>query len=348
MTDNRKYRFDYEHNGLVGEVKLRLRALSALRAMILKIASYLAVREKEHGFVLLVDPVISSASLQQEWRSLERTLQRHIVDRMSLFTYEKNDFNGWPEQPGAGMKEYLQEALGLVAWPGGYSLPRPDYSAVILGTLLQQKLTKTPPESLTVKSIGQLAGCSYPTVAARLKHLDYVLQRSQGQGVELKRFPVQEWKALVLQSRKARSSKYFRDRSGKPRTPAALLDRLARMELDEVAVGGAIAAETMFPEIDIIGNPRLDLCVHAPGKTVDLGFIEALDPALQETGEAESPVHVALHFTRSQESYFSELAPGLKRVGLVDCLLDLHDMHFDRQANEWLAALVQDRFRAND
>jgi hypothetical protein len=118
------------------------------------------------------------------------------------------------------------------------------------------------------------------------------------------------------------------------------MERLARMQLGHVAVGGVPAASAWYPGIDIAGNPRLDLSVHAPGKQVDLSFVQALDPALQEAADPAAPAHLALHFTRSKESYHTQLAPGLQRAGRVDTLFDLHDLRFDQLANEWLGVLL--------
>lgn len=342
--------FEYRREDTIGEVKVHLRSVSTLRAMVLEMASFLAVNSKFNGFILLVDPVISEARLQEEWQKYMQTILPDITRRLSLLKYRggkfhgrPEDFKGWPEDLGRELRFHLDEALKSISWASSERLPRPDYFSVILKVLLQHKLVKTPPERLTSKSIGQLAGCSYPTVASTLNKLDHVLLKSSSQGIELKRFPKEAWQAAILGSRKSRSTKFYQDRSGKPRTPAILMERLASLQIESVAIGGVQAAQSHFSDLDIAGNPRLDLSIHAPGKTVDLSFINSLDPALQQVNDLNAPVHLAVHFTRSAESYFSPFAPGLKRAGVVDCLLDLHEMHFHAQANEWLANLLNER-----
>lgn len=54
-----------------------------------------------------------------------------------------------------------------------------------------------------------------------------------------------------------------------------------------------------------------------------------------------------LHFVRSKESYFSDFSNGLKRAGVVECMLDLHEMRFVDQANDWMNALLKQRAKAS-
>jgi hypothetical protein len=341
VTGNSDSPFDYAKNGVVGEVKHALRSVNALRAVFLQLAVYLARHQDARGFILLDEPLVSDDRLRAEWTGFVSATRPEVAERLSLVKHAERSYLGWPQRPAPDLLEHVRQALHPQPLVQGLTLPRADCPSLVLIVLLESLLAGTSPGSLTVKSIGQRAGCSYPSVAAALRGLEPTLRRAPGRGVELRRFPVREWRALVLASRKVRSSRYYRDRSGQPRQAGALMERLARMQLNHVAVGGVAAASAWYPGIDIAGNPRLDLSVHAPGKHVDLGFVQALDPALQEEADPAAPAHLALHFTRSRESYHTQLAPGLQRAGRVDSLLDLYDLRFDPQADEWLREMLQ-------
>jgi hypothetical protein len=343
LGDSDSYRFDYESDGVVADVKMRLRALAPLRSAVMHMAAYLGKHPEAHGFLLLIDPRVSDARLQQEWEMLELTVQRTITRRIALVRERNGDYRGWPP----GREEVLHAQLETVhqSVPGERRtrLRRPDYYSVILQILIQQWLTGAPAEPLTAKLLGDLAGCSYPTVAAALERLRHVLRESAGRGIELDRFPAEEWQAFILNADRIRGTKRYRDRSGKPRHPAALMDRLQSVSRLDVAVGGVIAALDHAPDLDLVGTPRLDLCVHAPENHVDLSFIETLDPALEETRDRELPAYLAVHFVRSRESFFSGSIGGLPRAGVLECLLDLYELRLVPQANDWMAALRAQR-----
>jgi hypothetical protein len=332
--------FDYAANGVVGEVKSRLRSVSALRDGVMRLAVYLARHPDARGFMMLHEPAISDERLQNEWAGIESALSPGVVERLILVKHTGRTYEGWPRRPQPDLVAHLRKAFDAKP-AAGEVLPRADCRSLVLIVLLENLLSRSSPGALTVKSICEAAGCSYPSVAATLDELEPVLRRTPDRSVELRRFPTDEWRALVLASRKLRSSRYFRDASGQPRPPAALIERLGKMQLDHVAVGGVPAATAWFQDLDIVGNPRLDLLVHAPGKRADLAFIHQLDPALQESDDLSTPANLALHFTRSKQDHFAEWTMGLKKAGRVDCLLDLHDLGFGQQAEEWLHAMLE-------
>jgi len=342
LSKLKRQRFDYAKDNVVGVVKSHLRALAPLHSTFLEIAAYLAAHESALGFVLIVDPGVSEARLQQEWQTIVQTIRQDIAQRMSLFKYEKEAYQGWPQDPEPQVRIHLDAALNaLPAVIRTTQLPRPDYYSIILKILIQHCLTRTPPAPLTARLIGELAGCSFPTVKSALDRLNHLLRKAPGGGIELKRFPAEEWQALILGADRVRATKRYQDRSGKPRSPAFLIERLAGLQRENVAVGGVTAALDFYPELDLVGSPRLDLCIHAPGRYADLSFIEELDPALQESSDPEAPVYLALHFVRSKESFFTEFANGLKRAGVVECLMDLYEMRLPDQANDWMNALLK-------
>ncbi len=328
---------------MVGVVKPRLRALAPLRSAFIEIASFLAAHENSLGFVLLTDPGVSAARLEQEWQNIAKIVRPEIAQRTSLFDYTAGAYQSWPPDRVPELRSHLDRVLDGASTSTGIKLPRANYFTIILKLLLEHRLSGAPAIPLTAKLIGELAGCSFPTVKSTLDQLTHVLRKSPGGGIELKRFPAQEWQALILGADRSRATRRYQDRSGKPRSTAFLIERLANLHRDDIAIGGVAAALDYYPELDLVGSPRLDLCIHAPGQHADLRFIEALDPALQETKGAEAPVSLALHFVRSKASFFTDFSNGLKRAGVVECLLDLYELRLPDQANDWMNELLKQK-----
>ena len=128
--------------------------------------------------------------------------------------------------------------------------------------------------------------------------LGNALLRHSDRSFELQYFPKEAWEWLLVHLDKSRFTKRYTDRSGKPRSIKSLLKRLAKMGNENIAVAGSIGTQHHYPDIDIIGTPRLDLTVHCPHKYLNIDFVEKLDPALKEERDKNIPASVVLHFIR--------------------------------------------------
>ena len=126
------------------------------------------------------------------------------------------------------------------------------------------------------------------------------------------------------------------------------LDRLANMHLAHIGVGGVSGALAIYPDLNITGSPRLDVCVHAPGRIADIEFVKKLDPALESTDNPMEPAQLVLHFVRSAHSYFEQYLPGIKSASWVECMLDLHEMRLSAQADEWLNQWIRETTSHNE
>ena len=178
-------------------------------------------------------------------------------------------------------------------------------------------------------------GC-YPTVREALRRLGSVIKRQSDRRFELAYFPRDEWSGLVAVSNQARSTVRFADRSGQPRSPEAHLRRLEKLRVPNLAVAGVFGAKHFYPDLDLVGSPRLDLSFHCPGRHADLSFVERLDPALAKTEDTREPVSLVLHFVRRGTSLFELRPDGLLWADPVECLLELHDARLEPQAREFL------------
>lgn len=341
---------DYESDNLIGEVKYGLRAVPLIRSAILQLADALSKNVAHRGFLLLVDSHISKERIDEEWTLIQRTINPDIAERLGIYLQQGEMVRGWPADPDEELSAHLQRAVKSESTQAGIRLPKTDNFSVILKILLLNWLgpTSRKPEVLTMKRLGELAGCSYPTVASSINRLEGFLEQTYSEGIKLRRFPNDEWHAMILGADKIRATQRFVDRSGQPRRPQFLLDRLAEMHLDHVGVGGVPGALAVYPDLNITGSPRLDICVHAPGKVADIAFVKKLDPALEPADNPMEPAQVVIHFVRSDHSYFEQHLPGINRASWVECMLDLHEMRLNAQADEWLHQWVKKKASRNE
>ncbi|MFA6313943.1 MAG: hypothetical protein WC681_20895 [Sterolibacterium sp.] len=196
---------------------------------------------------------------------------------------------------------------------------------------------------MTTDWLMKTVGCSYPTAARALEKMGHAIVRRTDRRAVLRGFPGEEWARLVSLSDEIRSTARFVDRSGQTRSPQSLLRRLAQLGRDDIAVGGIEGARHYDPNIDLIGLPRLDLSLHCPGRRVDWGFIERLDPALERTEQRDAPAVLVVHLVRRKVSLFQSGADGMQWADPVECLLDLHEARLESQAKAFRAFFEKHR-----
>jgi hypothetical protein len=172
-----------------------------------------------------------------------------------------------------------------------------------------------------------------------VKRFGRTIARRPDRRLELREFPRQEWGRLLATADEARSTLRFADRSGQPRSPSSLLGRLQKLRPSGVAIGGVAGARRHHPELDLMGLPRLDLSVHCPERSADIGFVARLDPGLDVTSDPAEPVRLVVHFVRHREALFEADPGGVPWADPVECLLDLHEARLEAQAAELVRAL---------
>lgn len=324
------YQPDWEGGDVWVEVKLTPRSVSVVREGVLQLAYALSDRPELKAFLLLIDPYTTKTRLDDEWSKVERTLRPDILKRLCIVVYEKGAILGIPRDPDAKIRQELLEICQEEAAERKRPLPKPDYKAEIYKILIYKWLEKAEP--MTSDWLAHAAGCNYRTVANALESVGNALFRHSDRRVELKYFPKEVWEWLLVHLDKSRLTRRYSDRSGNPRSVESLLKRLAKMEHSNIAVAGSIGAQHHYPDVDVIGIPRLDLSIHCPDKYINLDFIEKLDPALKEETDREAPATVVLHLLRRKESFFKENPDGIAWADPVECILDLHEMRMEPQA----------------
>jgi hypothetical protein len=260
-----------------------------------------------------------------------------IMERLSIVIYQDDELLGIPNNPNQELTDALIEVCEKELADKKNPLPKPDYKAEIYKVLIYKSLMEEG--ALTSNWLSQAVGCNYRTVANTLESLGNAIIRHSDKSVELKYFPKKAWEWLLVHLDKSRITKRYADRSGQPRSIESLLKRLAKIGDSNIAVAGTLGAQHHYPDIDVIGVPRLDLTIHCPDKYLNIDFIEKLDPALKEETDPDKTASVVVHFIRREKAFFTENPDGIAWADPVECLLDLHEMRLESQAVDFLIHL---------
>lgn len=321
------------------EVKFGVDALRTLRTSLMQVAYPVSADPAAHGYVVLVDSPITIERLRDEWDRAATVVRKDVLDRLTVCLHAKGRIIAIPRDLAAKTQRMLAEIVEVKR--GKTSTTRTDYSFVILKLLLHRWLTSGAP--VTADWLARTAGCSYPAVARALRPLGSLLERGSDRRVVLRWFPKEEFARLLAVADQARSTVRFADQSGQPRAAESQLRRLEKINPPRLAIGGVIGAKHYFPDLDLVGTPRLDVSVHCPGQRIDLGFIEELDPALKRVNDSRQPASLVVHAVRHADALFIPRAGGLAWADPVECLFDLFEARLEMQAEQFLEALKRKR-----
>lgn len=329
------YRPDFQLADTVVEVKSDLHSFRNLRAALLQLAYYLADAD-EKGLIVLVNPRITEAALQKEWEMVKQTLHPNIVNRLSLSVRRGSGLHEIAGTVEPSLANKLVQYVDQQAREQPYRAPRSSHA--ILLVLLNEWFTRKGP--MTTQWLMHAVGCSYPTAARAVRRLDPVIKRFSDRRIQLWGFPSEEWQRALTNRDVSHPTLHYADRSGQPRNIASLLRRASKLDREDIAVGGVVAAQHYYPEFDLRGTPRLDLTLHSPDGRADLSFIQRLDPALERIPSRVDRASLAVHVLRRQAALFEPNEDGLPWADRVTTLLDLFDARLDPQANEFLEQLI--------
>jgi len=309
---------------------------------ILVSAAYDLERTPENRYLcVLVDSKFTRERVKSELQAFKRIIHPQMAGRIYLTLFHQaKGFIDFPENEFGisqnELRQFIQEQVALT----GKNSPGATRSAV-LNLLALSWLNRDEPQ--TTEALCQASGASYPTVVNTIKELEAenLIARQSDRRVSLKRFPERLWKRWVVDG-EARKSIRFNDRSGQPRTPEDLAERLQELNLPNVAIGGVIGAKHYYPMLNITGSPRLDLIVHGGVKS-DLAFITKLDPALRQINNLMDPENVVVHFLPRAESMFIKDHNGLLLADPIECLANLYQAGLDYQGEDMLSTLIAKR-----
>lgn len=339
LRRNVKFASGFDADGFFGdtiiEILVGVRDVRRIRSKLMELAESIA--ETPYGAILvLVRPHVSDARLAKLSESLPSVFRDEIAQRLSILVPEP----GNESEPLRALAPSLRGAVGTLlaerSTKRGPTRKRSTAFYDVLRVLLVYWFRRNGP--MTSKTLGELAGFSYPTIAKAVERLAPYLATHSDRSVELRRFPDKPWREMVVLSEGLRSTQHFTDRSGRPRAFDSLLDRLQSEAPGAIAIGGVIGARHYLPSLDLAGIPRLDLTISLAANVRVDDLMYRLDPALKRTEPGE-PARVALHVVRQPTPLFTTDRDGNQRADEVDCILDLYEAKLDQQALELLTEL---------
>jgi len=335
---------DVANANVIVTVKAGLTAARGMRDAVISLVLALAEHEKRRGYLLLVNPGLSKAFLENEFSQIKTALRADIASRLQLVVASVGKQLEDADRIPVRDVEILRNALGQTE-DRRTVLPRPAKQDEVILVMLHQWLTGQGP--MTSKWLEDTVGCNYRTVVSAIDGLGQVVNRRSDRSVSLRDFPEQDWGRLLSNVRRIRSTMLYADASDQPRSTQSLLQRFLNLELKDIAVGGVMGAKQYDPDLDIVGSPRLDLCVHCPDNKVDLGFVQRLDPGLERMQNPRQPARLAIHFIRRQDPLFKHGDDGFLWADPVECLLDLYHARLDQQARSFQQFLITDAKEMN-
>lgn len=330
------YQVDYKDDNAVVEVKKRLTGVRDFRNALLQVVHYLTLDPEKNGYLLLIDPKMGKESLKVEFQATWNALKPEIADRLHYVVARNGELTGGATNAPFRLKDFLPFESELPK-RNQIVLPRPDLQSEIFRVLVLSWVEGRG--LLTSDGIAKTVGCSYRTVAKALDKLGSAIERSSDRRVQLRYFPHELWREFAALAKSSRATVMYADHSGQPRSISSLYKRIANLQRPDLAIGGAIGAQRHFEDLDLVGAPRLDICVHAHDKRSVHLPMDRIDPGLKETRDPEQPVRMAVHFLRRRKSFFSPAVDGSMTADPVECLLDLYNGRLKKQAHEFMTHL---------
>lgn len=329
------FRADGLYRDTIIELMSEVRDVRRIRSKVMELAEVVA-EPPYRATLVLSRPHVSTSRLLKVWELLPRILKPEVADRLSLVIFGGTTTTELPSPLSPALREAIETLINYEAEDFVPIRMKSTAFYDVLRILIVHWFRGCEP--LTSKTLGEISGFSYPTIATSLKRLVPYLATHSNRRVELRRFPEQPWREFLALSEGIRETRRYADRSDRQRTFEALIDRLRGEGTSEIAIGGVLGAKHYLPNLDITGIPRLDLTVTARQAQHLDTMIKRLDPALK-AAELQEPARVVVHVVRQPQPLFVSDKNGRLWADEVDCLLDLHEAKLDQQANELRSAL---------
>lgn len=322
------------------EQKAAVESIAALRNVVLRLALMLAKEDPtKAGVLLLHDPKITDKRIAADWLLVRLALNPKIAARLSVCVVRFGKLIWASDNKSIALPKNIAR-LQIKGAPVGRRLPRWNAIDEVTKLMILQWIRNEGPR--TAEWYGRMVGCSYPTVAEAASSVRHLVKRSDRK-IELNALADSNLLYLDVNAFKTRSTIRFADRSGQPRSIEGLLKRFRGQGRPDIAIGGVLAALHYNPQLNIIGNPRLDLLMHCNGQYANIDFVERLDPALQQTDDPQEPDRLVIHFLRRKESFFVIDKHGTQWADQLECIFDLSDLRLHELVSEMVAFYKQAR-----
>ena len=207
----------------------------------------------------------------------------------------------------------------------------------VVAYLLQRHLQALP--GVSISTIAAQTKASLPTIYKVLNTYDHCIEKDpEDKTLRLRYFAQNDWLYWIQRTNQL-SSAYFIDRSGSPRSGARLAKELARLQREDLAIGGLMGALHHLAALDATSSPQLDILVHGT-RRADLDFITEMDPGLERFEGRTEMAHVVVHFIDRPAPLF-EYRDGQNWGSLPDCIANMHKAGLTHQVNDALQLIKQ-------
>jgi hypothetical protein len=272
---------------------------------------------------------LSQYAIQREREQFLAMCQPHIAARLHIVDLRVKA----PIVP-----DRAHEALRRHLDASQHRKPAKASQEAVIATLLQRYLHGQP--GLSMDELVEQSGAGLATVYLAITRYQHCIERgTQGnRPFRLHSFSSNDWMQWIERSNRL-SSVYFIDRSGTPRSATRLAKGLARLQRDDLAIGGLMGAMHHLPAIDATAAPHLDILLHGSPRS-DLSFIEEIDPGLKLTKDPHDPAHVVVHFIDRPQSLF-ERDNDHNWGALPDCIANMQRARQTHQVADAIALIAQ-------
>jgi hypothetical protein len=207
----------------------------------------------------------------------------------------------------------------------------------VVAYLLQRHLQAQP--GVSISTIAAQTKASLPTIYKVLNTYEHCIDKNpEDKTLRLRFFAQNDWLYWIQRTNQL-SSAYFIDHSGSPRSGTRLAKELARLQREDLAIGGLVGALHHLPALDATSSPQLDILVHGT-RRADLSFITEMDPGLARFEGRSEMAHVVVHFIDRPAPLF-EYRDGQNWGALPDCIANMHKAGLTHQVNDALKLIKQ-------
>jgi hypothetical protein len=241
---------------------LKAHAVRDLRSGMMELAGWLADHPEQRGLLVLLGSRLSPKRLEEEIFRASKVLQPAVYARIQVLGLP-NRFSLQDSLQDAGLN--AEEAHGVdealrrsFTKKSASRSPRSAYDLVFEHLVNTYLLNLGP---MTTESIMAATGFSYPPVADAIEKLGPSIWRHSDKRVELDHFPRKEWSRFISVYERGEFCQKFTLSTELARSPGTFLKRFSKVATPKVAIGGVHAARHYYPNLDLVGAPRLDVCI---------------------------------------------------------------------------------------
>jgi len=325
-----------------GDVLLETRRTSTaveLRGVLLSLA-YRLIDEpvSSIGVCLLKESRLTDERVKHELERLREALNPRLSSRVFLVGVKEGRLQG--ELP-PGQESLLPQMIEWAQRESASPASRVTQQDVKMAVLTRWFTTSG---RLGVADMQRATGASMPTVIAAFRALqEDGLIYAHGNGWRLvDEFSWDNAQRIVRARVNLRRTYRYKDPTGHARSPLAMAEKLRKLQSKgerlDVDLGGVLGAQQYYPDLDITGAPRLDLCVYDG----DLNVVLQIDAGLDATKDLEDKAVLVIHMTRDPRRAPRE--PGeLHAASVIDCLADLLEIGLQAEAYDFWHAMTRRR-----